>query len=496
MNISIFLKQINYDIYYVYIGNIQDRYNIYIAIHYHNDTIDYVRLEYFFEPIEANKKINLSTLPDNVETLILEYKEIIYKLQLIIDILNKNNQVVIKEGNITRYKTINDYMESLFPTMLFNTTTIPFSTIASNNDSCDLFIKDNYNNKLTDFIYKNIIIKNYKEKSKLFQTIIQGLEITYKNNYDVYIDNKNILKFTIKFPELTIKNKKKHEHKLYDLFVSFYIDINIDRILNKITGFRTKYSIREFKQGYCHSHLNGNILLSNLPIILDNPNRQIIQETLFCLGAGPFATLLHSTSRNFDIDKFVLFLHYLKGFLSWESLSGGPYKYISNIIKYTKLKNHNIGSIPIDDTLFTLLSLKNSLKFNKNKFEYKPNKNTIEQLTNYFKGFNGYTTEFLCGTNHDGDYYNINSHYNISDIDKRNAQEINNKKIKITEFQDKPVYLELIDEETNDNLEITLKKGFYEKITERINRIKTKKDYTNYIARRKSKINSFVNSIK
>jgi len=500
MNLDIFIEVGHlYDIYYIYIGTIHNKFNIYIEIENSHDAkkVEYTKLMYRFKLIENNKKINFSTLPDNIKDFILAYKKIINKLKLIVDILNEKDTVVYDTSNHIEMALI-DYIQGLFPNHIFFNTCNPFTNRERNEKLCTSFIKNNYSNKLDNLIYKNTIIKDYKEKSKVFQGTIQGLETVYKDNYDFRIDSfdKNLLKFTIKFPKLTIKNKKKHEHKLYNLFTSFYLDVTKDTIKPKITGFRTKYSIREFKKEYCHSHLSGNILVSSLEHILDNPYQQIIQETGFCLGSGPFTTLLYSLSRDFDIDKFVLFLHYLKGFLSWESLQGGPYKYITSIIKYTKLKNHNVESIPNDEDIFKKLDLKNNLKFNKNKFEYKPNKNVIKQTTDYFKNSNLFRPVFVCATDHNGNYYNLTNYSSISHADKTKAQEINNKKIKITEFQDEPVYLELIDEETNDNLEITLKKGFYEKVTETINNIKTKKDYTNYIARRKSKINSFINSIK
>lgn len=176
-------------------------------------------------------------------------------------------------------------------------------------------------------------------KNRDFPRILQGLMDTLQSVYPdlwdiqfdwetrenpvrgIYADRFNII---IRFPEFIIKNSRNLQTKIQDLFVQVPVVILVDKIeFDRIKGGRTTFTNAENGR-YIHSHIHETI-----PCAYYN----------FCTGSGEInnlqAMLNGMTNLDFDLDLLSLFLMHLNTFVSWESLEGTPYKYISALLEST-----------------------------------------------------------------------------------------------------------------------------------------------------------------
>lgn len=459
-------------------------------------------------------KTNSLDLP--VKHFIKKFKNIINKTRIIIDLLNNKDEFYYIDENHNLIDT-NSFSESFYLDLLLerlnnlrsyiyyndvseestNFDNISLDNITNFNKSLNLLLEVNFNTNFRNVIYSKII-SNKIINSDFYKSIDNSLSIIYKDNYEIKVKENSIIEIIILFPEILIKNKKGHEHKIYNLFVTFSISINSKKIITDLYGFRTKYHVTEINNRYEHSHLPdfNSLVKSIYNNTRDLPENIDILKQRFCLGAGPFGTLFnHQKVRTIDIDRFMLFLQYLKDYVSWESLSGGPYKYINAFNKFQKLKNHNIsGNISINFNNYKHFNFNKNLKFINNKWVYKPDNSTKQHLIELYKN----SLNHVCAVDENENYYDIFNEVDdfIDDNVLRKIELINSSKIKMFNFKGKDIYLEITAEEIKNNYNLTLKKGFYESVTKQINGIKREKDYTNYITKRKSKINNFINSIK
>lgn len=178
--------------------------------------------------------------------------------------------------------------------------------------------ENNYEIKLRDFLF------NYDEI------------IFNRSKFDSYSDLDVIV--TIYYPEIHITNELGLEHTIKDVYVKF-----VFRILNygiKLDNFyitRATVFTKEYKSDgegfYIHSH----------------SRRGLPGEWLgFCLGSSPYNTLynkLYETRPHSIMDLQNLFFG-LESILSWESIAGTPYNYISGIgdLNYINILESSITS--------------------------------------------------------------------------------------------------------------------------------------------------------
>lgn len=127
------------------------------------------------------------------------------------------------------------------------------------------------------------------------------------------------------FPLFTITNSKRHSHEIRDLFVKVPISYNLDEdklTFHTIHGIRTTVTTIEHKLRYFHSHL-------------PSANIDHLEYKKFCTGTGDIAAtkaLLNSESE-LNINMFELLLLQIEPYIEWESLDGGPYKEITNLVE-------------------------------------------------------------------------------------------------------------------------------------------------------------------
>lgn len=180
-----------------------------------------------------------------------------------------------------------------------------------------------------------------KKCEKDEQTAVKILTDIFQDNFD-YVKSSSGAKFVIHFPTINITNTNGHKHTIKDLFVvwEFMYDNELGFIpaRTRFRGFRGSMSIAEAACNYAHSHLPS---CSDLHYSFINLNE-------FCLGTGqPLGEAWLKLRRGFNADVFLSCCLQLEPFLSWESLEGGPYIRISNVInnnKYVEITNDRLLS--------------------------------------------------------------------------------------------------------------------------------------------------------
>lgn len=176
----------------------------------------------------------------------------------------------------------------------------------------------------------NFIIN--KDFPRIFQGIMDTLQSVFPDLWDIQFEWEYVSRgfhtsrfyIIIRFPEFIIKNSRNLQTKIQDLFVRIPIEIEANRLnFERIQGTRTSFTNAE-NGTYVHSHIH-----STSPCSYDD----------FCTGSGEInnlqAMLNGMSNRDFDFDLFALFLMHLNTFVSWESLEGTPYKYISALLEST-----------------------------------------------------------------------------------------------------------------------------------------------------------------
>lgn len=223
----------------------------------------------------------------------------------------------------------------------------------------------------------------YSKLKEVLQSVYRDTDVVF----DVSCDYNNDKMFTvvILYPELHITNTEEHE-------------ITVNNFLVKVKGFvkqndNNELIIREFHTlqaynlcpteqmlfgNYAHSHVSG----LSLPTV--------------CLGD----TILNSTytklrtnhSNGVNEDDVYDFFSLLDTMLHWESLEGGPYKYISDI------HDIDIDDLPYDDPILTHYEIENF----KQDYEIKDLRaNSLEMAPDYIR-----ESELIEGLKNLKDLYN------------------------------------------------------------------------------------------
>lgn len=147
---------------------------------------------------------------------------------------------------------------------------------------------------------------------------------------------------TIHFEDIFISNSNNQVHKIPSIYVRIPYAVNTSSITSDIKaseldlrkyinlsygmlGFTNVLTREMVDNSYMHSHLPSQYLeeQGNEPFF-DN----------FCLGESDVSRWINKLSdsaTDFDFELFNFLLNSLEEFLSWESLEGVPYVYISNL---------------------------------------------------------------------------------------------------------------------------------------------------------------------
>lgn len=186
------------------------------------------------------------------------------------------------------------------------------------------------------FFDPTCILKSYTEQEYLQYLEFrkespQNINDIYEIAKEVYgedrveIDRNGII---IYFPHIHITNgRQKKGHDIHDLFVRIGVNLDLDKGAANldIDGKRMSYTLDELASAYCHSHLSFNGC----------------QWGNFCLGSSQFRimqTNMLSPKGSTNVSWRLMFYSIPK-YLEWESLDGGPYKSIENIVSFDKDSN-------------------------------------------------------------------------------------------------------------------------------------------------------------
>lgn len=167
-----------------------------------------------------------------------------------------------------------------------------------------------------DRIYKILSNCSCEEFKKYLNNLCSG--IFNENEYEITIDN-SLINLIIYYPEIKITNSHELEHTLRDIYVKFSFEKYSPRRLYTIAMARTTYTSNEYNKTYIFSHL-------------DTSNGLTHWNGRFCFGSTDLSkTVANCKSPEGNLGKIGQVLMAFKDYLSWESLEGTPYKYISNL---------------------------------------------------------------------------------------------------------------------------------------------------------------------
>lgn len=150
----------------------------------------------------------------------------------------------------------------------------------------------------------------------------------------------------IHFPELTVTNSDKEYITIRDLYV---IVPFINMRLSNLIGTRISGTSNELAINYTHSHCAGYFNADS--------SRSF---NGFCTNGLSISTYLQSPTAPLMTElEFEHYLYTLQKYLEWESLEGGPYRYIKNVhgkkidsIDYMKLVTPEMREMMTDYAVF------------------------------------------------------------------------------------------------------------------------------------------------
>ena len=189
-------------------------------------------------------------------------------------------------------------------------------------------------------------IKQHYDEGKLLiqgrivnESIFEDLKVLVRYTEDIYTDawdfhfsynsrgEISLKGIVLHFPEIEIKNSKGRSHIIKDFFVraSFSAARGTNLTINEVEGGRSTLTYAEYSSDYCHSHLSTRLKESRTL-------SSSVYFASFCLGSGSINEILSDINcEGFTEERVQRFLLELYLLVSWESLDGGPYRYIGDI---------------------------------------------------------------------------------------------------------------------------------------------------------------------
>mgnify|MGYP001589286320 CR=1 FL=1 len=272
---------------------------------------------------------------------------------------------------------------------------------------------------------------NIEYKSK----VEESLQAIFPDNWDIHYNNDDLFIY-IKFPLITITNSKKKKHVIKDLYVklNYTYDMQYNKNIKCIEGFKETYTYPEYLCSYKHSHLSTYVKTN---------------FSKFCVGSGTeMDILINEQSQNdykFVQENFEQFLYLIDTYVRWESIEGTPYCYFSEISIFNEI-----------ETLLSESQLEQGyIEFLKNVNEFECNYNESSKL---FDINNKYIKNKLSKLNVEKIYITNSGKYIYSNLDEaaiKNFIEYENLKNNniIFLFKKRPIKIKI--EDYNINLENT-----------------------------------------
>lgn len=170
------------------------------------------------------------------------------------------------------------------------------------------------------------VVVEVPKKTPQEQTIddIIGITKDVFPEENIEIDQaNNLLSLVIYVPEITITNASGEKHTITDLYTKLVFSTELSGAAKIVDLALRRGSIThgEYCYGYVHSHVTAT----------QSGTLQNYTNTV-CFGATPIATLRTLLQAKYSNKDYRNFLHMYKNWLSWESIEGAPYRYMSKII--------------------------------------------------------------------------------------------------------------------------------------------------------------------
>jgi hypothetical protein len=121
----------------------------------------------------------------------------------------------------------------------------------------------------------------------------------------------------VRFPHVTVTNEHDRSVDIKEVYAKLKID-HTGSLVGKFQLSRAHFPMSHIRSDYTHSHIPG-IPSSSIPFL--DP----------CLGSGPINHTINSLNVDFDEDLWNLFCLELQKYVSTESVSGVPYRYLEHI---------------------------------------------------------------------------------------------------------------------------------------------------------------------
>lgn len=308
---------------------------------------------------------------------------------------------------------------------------------------------------------------NFSEK--LFE-LIDVFERKFDDNWDIHIEyypshDLFEISFLINYEKVTITNSREQSRELTNLLVVLPIAYKTDTdnvYVRSIKGTRITLEQDEWFSGYLHSHL------SSITRITSASGTFPVQS--FCIGSEDLSELEIELSVDFDIEKFELMLYTIDSLVAWESIEGGPHKYMDTIIAeeedtrisyslsiikdlYREFKTYilnNINYLPLD------------FVFINNRYQIKNNSKFMNFIKDSFlqnSNLRVYSDNIICKRGTDGEYYS-NALLKSADLTSSNSLNVL-KNIKIDGelpfiyIQGKKIHFNINFSETNNQIDIS-----------------------------------------
>lgn len=199
----------------------------------------------------------------------------------------------------------------------------------------------------------------------------ESLEAIWPGNWDIQIQDNSYYMIIVRFPEVTVKNGKKMETNIKDLFVR--LPFNTDWTSHsRMEGRVLTFDYAHFHSSYSHSHLNRN---------------QGTSWNRFCLGSSELSAIStewQMYDHEFDIMEFELWMYQIDAYVQWESLQGGPYIRMETIS--VTGERHHLGSMQLSQGFQAFVKVCNRhkltmpIKFDKSTNKFKVTQSDIDEF--------------------------------------------------------------------------------------------------------------------
>ena len=198
--------------------------------------------------------------------------------------------------------------------------------------------------KFIQFLVKNDFVFRGVDCDNKLNNLIRAIDL-FEEKYEDKVELHWIRKgfnnyapvFKVLYPKFNIINSEGKSHEIRDLFVlhEFYYSSFGSFTIHRPEGGRLSKTVEEVVSGYQQSHLTSHSEWLSSPL----------DATSFCLGnSTDVAMMLAEFEAELDWDRLELYLYCVDSMISWESLEGVPYRYISSI------KNSTSPSVGSYDT--------------------------------------------------------------------------------------------------------------------------------------------------